>query len=148
RWRLRPPDALARRAGDGLQSRRGSGSARYHGALRRTQERPARGQRRIRIMPRWTGIRGAGSDGFAGAALAARGVFGALLLFAVAAAAASPLGSLAGSMNPGEWKQLTTTNIAAVSQALGSYPGYDDNQPAWNSKQRKWYMETATSPDL
>src|SRR5262245_6282708 len=59
------------------------------------------------------------------------GILAAILLFTVAgSAAATPLGDLAAGMQPGEWRQLTTNNISAVSQAwtaIGADPGYDDN---------------------
>jgi hypothetical protein len=73
-----------------------------------------------------------------------RGIFVALLLFFMAEpAAATQLGNLAASMNPGEWRQLTTNNIGAVSRAFFGNPGYDDNQ-FWNSKKRQMMIETST----
>lgn len=67
------------------------------------------------------------------------GLTAALLLFAVVPVHATELGRAAASMKPGEWRRLTTNNVAAVSQLYTRNPGYDDNQ-AWNSKKRKMVM--------
>ncbi len=75
------------------------------------------------------------------------GILAILLLFLSAGPApATPLGDLAASMKPGEWRQLATNNVGAVSQLYTKNPGYDDNQ-AWNSKKRKMVMEIVEHAD-
>jgi hypothetical protein len=68
----------------------------------------------------------------------------ALLLLALAVpVAATPLGQLAASMNPGEWRRLTgTVNHQAVISLFSATPGYCDSQ-AWNSRKRQFVMQSA-----
>ncbi len=80
------------------------------------------------------------------------GIFASVLLLTIAEpAAATPLGDLAASMKPGEWRQLTTNNIGIVSRYFADLggvptPAYDDNCMVWNTKKRRAMIATVTDP--